>query len=602
MKEKIFRFVIIALLAVGVAPIGLAAEAGSPPAITSTDPDIPLDELSLRLTPLTRDELKVEVDAWQKLLQAKATEIGTAEIAVKHRKEELARVEDIEEAISDVDEAKEALSEVASEDKKDVSRAEEDLNEAEQEVKAAKEEALATVERTSADADVKKVEAVAAKKAAEEKRRQEQESADQDQGEKEGADDAEAKQALTAIERKLQQATEEREQKRAEVLTYLTELRAQQTSLIDHLNLAIDAYEKKGGAPEDIEQYRQYVSAVSGIKVDMSDMQATWATISGWMMSDEGGLRLLKNIALFLVIVLGAVFLSRLAARGTGKVLARTGQTSRLLGDFMVATVRRVVLIVGVLVGLAAMEVNVGPLLAVIGAAGFVIAFALQDSLGNFASGILILLFRPFDVGDVIEVAGVLGKVESMNLLSVQVRTPDNKAVIIPNNNVWSNSIINVTGTSTRRVDLVFGIAYDDDMGKAQKIMEDVVSAHEKVLEDPEPVVRVNELADSSVNFVCRPWVQTEDYWDVYWDITRGVKERFDQEGISIPFPQSDVHFIQELPVSVGDKAPADSSGKPGASAGQEKASKPAGRTASVDDQLRKNPEVIGDDVADDSV
>ena len=395
----------------------------------------------------------------------------------------------------------------------------------------------------------------------------------------------------------MQAAVEKRERARAELLDYLTELRAQQTALIDHLNLVIDAYEKKGGASEEIGQYRQYVRVVSGIKVDISDAQATWATITGWLMSEEGGLRWLQNLGLFLGIVLVALLLSRLAARGTSKVLTRSRQASKLLTDFMVVTVRRVVLIVGILIGLSALEVNVGPLLAVIGAAGFVIAFALQDSLGNFASGILILMFRPFDVGDVIEVAGVLGKVESMNLLSVKVRTPDNKAVIIPNNNVWSNSIINVTGTSTRRVDLVFGIAYDDDMDKAQRIMEQVVSEHESVLEDPKPVIRVHELADSSVNIVCRPWVRTEDYWDVYWDLTRSMKERFDKEGISIPFPQRDVHLIQNIPVSVANQTPA-KKGKPNDA--PDRNSRPAAGTGSVDDQLRKSPETIGDDALDD--
>jgi small conductance mechanosensitive channel len=135
-----------------------------------------------------------------------------------------------------------------------------------------------------------------------------------------------------------------------------------------------------------------------------------------------------------------------------------------------------------------------------------------------------------------------------MNLLSVQLRTPDNRAVTIPNNNVWGDAITNVNGTDTRRVDLVFGIAYEDDIGKAQKIMEQVVSEHELVLDDPEPVVRLHELADSSVNFICRPWVKTEHYWDVYWDVTRTVKERFDKEGITIPFPQQDVHFLGTMP------------------------------------------------------
>ena len=230
---------------------------------------------------------------------------------------------------------------------------------------------------------------------------------------------------------------------------------------------------------------------------------------------------------------------------------------------------------IGFLVALTTLEVNVGPLLAVIGAAGFVVAFALQDSLGNFASGILILLFRPFDVGDMVEIGGIQGQVKSVNLLSVQISTPDNQMVIVPNNSVWGSSIINITGSATRRIDLIFGISYDDDIDKAQHIMEEIVSNHELVLKDPEAVIQVHELADSSVNFVCRPWVKTEDYWNVYWDVTRAVKQRFDREGISIPYPQQDVHhhgvaaatpalasLSNDPPVASkktpGDQAPAD--------------------------------------------
>jgi small conductance mechanosensitive channel len=204
------------------------------------------------------------------------------------------------------------------------------------------------------------------------------------------------------------------------------------------------------------------------------------------------------------------------------------------------------VLFIGFFVGLSALEVNIGPVLAIIGAAGFVIAFALQNSLSNFASGILMLLYRPFDVSDVINVAGVLGKVESMNLLSTQMRTPDNQLVIVPNNSVWGDVITNITGITQRRVDLVFGIGYGDDIDKAQRILEEIVNAHALVLEEPKAIVKLHQLADSSVNFVCRPWVKPENYWDVYWDITREVKRRFDAEGVSIPFPQTDVHLYHE--------------------------------------------------------
>ena len=174
----------------------------------------------------------------------------------------------------------------------------------------------------------------------------------------------------------------------------------------------------------------------------------------------------------------------------------------------MVMAARRTVLFIGFFVGLSALEVNVGPVLAIIGAAGFVIAFALQNSLSNFASGILMLIYRPFDIGDVINVAGTLGKVESMNLLSTQLRTPDNQLVVVPNNSVWGDVIINVTGITRRRVDLLFGIGYGDDIDKAQKVLEEIVNGHDLVLKEPEFIVKLHELGESSVNFICRPWVK----------------------------------------------------------------------------------------------
>ena len=207
--------------------------------------------------------------------------------------------------------------------------------------------------------------------------------------------------------------------------------------------------------------------------------------------------------------------------------------------------VRKAIFLVGFVVALSMLEVNIGPLLAAIGAAGFILGFALQGTLSNFAAGIMILIYRPYDVGDLVDVAGTFGKVDAMTIVSTTLRKPDNQKVVVPNNMIWGDIITNITGTSKRRVDLVFGIGYGDDIAKAQKILEDILANHEAVLKDPEPAVKVHELADSAVNFVVRPWVETDNYWDVYWDITRAVKERFDAEGISIPFPQSDVHLHQ---------------------------------------------------------
>ena len=516
----------------------------TPEPVTTANPEIPVDELDLLLRPLTRAELEVEATGWLALLQAKIAEISEAEIGAKYKRTELQYADDLQGALDKIAEAKQA-----ADSNPDDAQAAAALESAIAEGDALKQEAAAAIRQMEHNEAVRQViddaTAYAASIAAEQ-----------------GTDDSATKQAPepnseAAVEqderdRQLQQAREavnkaaaERTGIREQLLEYINYLRTQQTILTDRSNLVIAEWEKKGG---DVIESRQYISAISGIKVDVTDAEATWKTLSGWVTSEEGGQRWMKNIGIFLVTLLVFYFLSKLAVRGTRKLFAKTVNTSQLLEDFMIVTVRRLVIAIGFLVALTTLEVNVGPLLAVIGAAGFVVAFALQDSLGNFASGILILLFRPFDVGDLVEIGGIQGRVKSVNLLSVQIFTPDNQMVIVPNNNVWGSSITNVTGSDTRRVDLIFGISYDDDIEQAQGIMEDIVRHHPLVLKDPEPVIAVHELADSSVNFICRPWVKTEDYWTVYWDLTRAVKQRFDAEGVSIPYPQQDVHHYNVAP------------------------------------------------------
>jgi small conductance mechanosensitive channel len=326
------------------------------------------------------------------------------------------------------------------------------------------------------------------------------------------------------------------------LLETVTKLKGQQTALSDRLRAVIDEFKSKGGAIED---YEAYMTANSGVKVDVSDTGAAWTVITGWLTSSEGGLRWAKNIVFFLIIILLSWFISNLIGKTIKRAVANIQSASALLKDFIVNISRKAVFIVGFVVALSMLEVNVGPLLAAIGAAGFIMGFALQGTLSNFAAGIMILIYRPYDVGDLVDVAGMLGKVDAMTIVSTTLRKPDNQKVVIPNNMIWGGIITNITGTSKRRVDLVFGIGYSDDMAKAQKVLEEILANHEAILKDPAPVVKVHELADSSVNFVVRPWVKTENYWDVYWDITRSVKERFDAEGVSIPFPQQDVHMHQ---------------------------------------------------------
>ncbi len=471
-------------------------------AVTINDATVPVAVLALRVNPLTKCELEAEANAWLLLLQEKIAEISNAEVAAFYKKEEIKKAKAIEVKLEDVKEAKEGADR-------------EQEKAADKEAKEALQEAKEVEKKSVQDVSVQKAIADATSKAKEEGR------------------------SITP--------TDKTKEAKADIKTALvkhaTGLMAQRTALIDRFKVVLKEYEDKGG---DIKEYDTYIKAVSGIKVDVTDASATWTTITGWMMSAEGGLRWIFNIIKFIVIVLVFYLLSIIAGKAVKKVTSKSKRSSSLLRKFLVLGTRRLVLFIGFFIGLSALEINIGPVLAIIGAAGFVIAFALQNSLSNFASGILMLVYRPFDISDTIKVAGVLGKVESMNLLSTQLRTPDNQLVIVPNNSVWGDVITNVTGITQRRVDLVFGIGYNDDADKAQKILEEIVSGNEMVLEEPKAIVKLHELAESSVNFVCRPWVTPENYWEVYWNITREVKRRFDAEGVSIPFPQRDVHIYQE--------------------------------------------------------
>jgi small conductance mechanosensitive channel len=364
----------------------------------------------------------------------------------------------------------------------------------------------------------------------------------------EAADAAAGKSQGTAAEN-ARRSLEQETQLKDETLEQVAGLREQRVQLIDRLNVVLDELSAKlgltpeGEEQESVLQYRLYVGAVKGLKLDVSDTQSTRATIIAWLKSSEGGLRWAKHVGEFLAIVIGFWLLSIVLGRLTGKVMSLSSSASQILRKFAADSVRRIVFIAGLLLGLAALEINITPLIAVIGAAGFVIAFALQNTLSNFASGMMIMAYKPFDIGDFVETPSVSGKVKSMTLVTTNMMTPDNKLLVVPNNELWGKVITNVTGSSERRVDLVFGIGYDDDIALAERVLAEVVSVNPQVLDEPEPVIRVAELADSSVNLICRPWVKTPDYWPVYWELTRAVKERFSAEGISIPFPQREVHL-----------------------------------------------------------
>jgi small conductance mechanosensitive channel len=318
-------------------------------------------------------------------------------------------------------------------------------------------------------------------------------------------------------------------------------LRGERSKLIERVDVVIAALEAKGG---DVEEARAYVSSVVAVPT-VTGWRAGVATARAWLVSRDGGLELARRIGLAALILAAAWALARLLAALTARALKRLTHTTALIREFAVKSVSRLVLAFGILAALAQLGVSMTPMLAAIGAAGLVIGLALQDTLGNLASGLMILVYRPFDAGDVVETGGASGRVSGMSLMTTTLMTFDNQVLHVPNSRVWNDLITNKTASSTRRVDMTFGVSYGDDLQKTQSVLEEVVRAHPKVLADPEPNVRVHALADSSINFIVRPWVKTDDYWEVFWDLNRTVKERFDQEGITIPFPQRDLHMFQ---------------------------------------------------------
>ena len=258
------------------------------------------------------------------------------------------------------------------------------------------------------------------------------------------------------------------------------------------------------------------------------------AVLSSW------GPMLLKSVITLVIGWLVAKFL-----RGVFRRVLDKANVEKTLISFLTNVFYMALLTLVVITALGKLGVPTGSFIAVIGAAGLAIGFALQGSLGNFAAGVMLIIFRPFKVGDYIEAAGTSGTVEGIQVFASTLRTPDNKTITIPNSAITAGNITNYSTKPMRRVDLIFGISYGDDIKKAKGILDGILTKDHRVLEDPEPTIAVAELADSSVNIVVRPWVKTEDYWGVFFDITEAVKLEFDAQGISIPYPQQDVHMHQ---------------------------------------------------------
>jgi len=253
------------------------------------------------------------------------------------------------------------------------------------------------------------------------------------------------------------------------------------------------------------------------------------------------GISLIAAILIFLIGRWAAGVVSRFIER-----IMIKGKAEKTLASFVRNISYVAIMVFVVIAALNKLGVETTSMVAVIGAAGLAVGLALQGSLANFAAGVMLIIFKPFKAGDFIQAGGELGSVSEIQIFNTILNAPDNRRIIVPNSKVTGDNITNFTGIQNRRIDLVFGISYEDDMKKAKDALMKVLASDERVLKDPAPLVAVSELADSSVNLVCRPWVKPGDYWAVYFDTTEKGKVALEKEGITIPFPQRDVHVYEE--------------------------------------------------------
>lgn len=251
----------------------------------------------------------------------------------------------------------------------------------------------------------------------------------------------------------------------------------------------------------------------------------------------DSGIQLVYAIAIFVI--------GRIIARTISSLLEKAlkkKNVDKAVSGFLGSFVYALVLVAVVLMALSQVGIQTTSFIAILGAAGLAIGLALKDSLSNFASGVLIIILKPFKAGDFVEAAGVAGSIVKIEIFSTIFKTGDNKVVIVPNSTITGGAIVNYSREATRRVDMVIGVSYDADLRVTKKLLTEIVTSHEKVLTDPAPTIAVSELADSSVNFVVRPWVNTPDFWAVKFDLTEQIKIALDEAEIGIPYPQMDVH------------------------------------------------------------
>jgi small conductance mechanosensitive channel len=291
------------------------------------------------------------------------------------------------------------------------------------------------------------------------------------------------------------------------------------------------------GETAEVTETTTPVDVMEVIPTSVEDVSQLWLTVQDLAM--DWGIKVLAALAIFVIgrwVAMGV-------RRGVRRMMEKGGIDPMIIG--FVASITYIALLAFVVIAaLGQLGIQTTSFIAILGAAGLAVGLALQGSLANFAAGFLMIIFRPFKVGDFVEAAGVAGVVKDMQIFTTTMKTGDNKTIIIPNAKISGDNIINYSAEENRRVDMTVGVAYDADLSKVRDVLNDIISKEERILSDPAPQVAVAELAESSVNFIVRVWTKTEDYWGVKFDATETIKNRFDEAGIGIPFPQRDIHIV----------------------------------------------------------
>ncbi|NEP14878.1 MAG: mechanosensitive ion channel [Symploca sp. SIO2C1] len=355
----------------------------------------------------------------------------------------------------------------------------------------------------------------------------------------------EKQEQLDKASENLAESAEEEADLKNNLVETVTALQSLQTGIIDRFKVVLDELDNKGG---NSEAYRKYIEAVSGIEFDVTDTEGLGVRLISWAKSEEGGIRWLINIATFIGVLAGSIIASQLLAHATLKFLLKYGDESQTLRDFIVMLIKRGGVVLGVLLALTALEVSLGPIIALVGGASFVLAFALQSNLGNFASGLTLMLAKPFDVGDEVKVAGLWGYIDSVTLASTKIKGWDSQIITLPNSMVWGSIIENLTTEEFRRGGVPVLVSFDTDLRRVKEILNEIGKSHPLILQDRSVGAYIYKGTEHFVWTGIKYWSKTDDYWTVYEDLAFMIQERFAKEGIQIAMPQQQDIRIQYTP------------------------------------------------------